>query len=194
MRANKIVSMLILACFLCNTVASDLAFGLATPSGLNDIVGIQHKDMGRIKLALEEQLVALVHPGLPVNIGTFQTILKEQNVKEKTIFQPADMQFFFHETKLTNAGLCVMVRLKDKYELRTYYATFSLQKDEDGGFPINVYTEEQYKGTDGLTKGTPHIKAEDAKAIDGYVQHEKGVDAVIAYAHEQGLSQCLEMR
>lgn len=147
MRVNKIVSAIILICFLLNIAVSDLAFGLATPSALDDMVGIQHKDMGRIKLALEEQLVALVHPGLSVNIDTFQTILKEQNFKEKTIFQPADMQFFFHETKLTNTGLCVMVRLKDKYGLRTYYATFSLQKDEKGGFPIGVYTEEQYKGT-----------------------------------------------
>ncbi len=188
MRINKVVSTLILVCFLFNTAVSDLAFGLATPSGLNDIVGIQHKDMGRIKLALEEQLVALVHPGLPVNIGTFQTILKEQTVKEKTIFQPADMQFFFHETKLTNAGLCVMCRVNDKYGLRTYYATFSLQKDENDGFPISIYTEEQYKGTAGFTKGTPQIKAEDSKAIERYVNHEKGVDAVIAYAHENGLA------
>ncbi len=188
MRANKIVSMLILVCFLFNTIVSDLAFGLATPSGLNDIVGIQHKDMGRIKLALEEQLVALIHPGLPVNIGTFQTILKERNVRERTVFQPADMQFFFHETKLTNAGLCVMCRLNDRYGLRTYYATFSLQKDENDGFPINIYTEEQYKGTAGFMKGMPQIRPEDKQAIARYIQHEKGVDAVIAYAHKQGLA------
>ncbi|MBU0605278.1 MAG: pyruvate, phosphate dikinase [Candidatus Omnitrophica bacterium] len=46
-----------------------------------------------------------------------------------------------------------MVRLKDGHGLRTYYATFSLQKDENGGFPISVYTEEQYRGTAGFIKG-----------------------------------------
>ncbi len=198
-KINKIISTITLLCFLSSTAVSDLAFGqilnyrsnvdnLAAPSGLDDIVGIQHKDMGRIEIALEEQLVALIRSGLAVNIGTFQTILKEQSFKEKTIFQPANMQFFFRETKLTDAGLCVMVRLWDKYGLRTYYATFSLQKDGKGGFPIKVYTGKQYIGTARFTKGVPQAKAEDAKAIERYIQHKKGIDAVIRYAHEKGLA------
>jgi hypothetical protein len=208
MRGSKIVSMLVLVCFLFNTAMSDLAFSqvlnyrsiqdkLAPPSQVDDIVGMQPKDMGRIKFALEEELsrifdkekFIIAPPGqLLINTGFFISTLRNCCIKEKTIFQPADMQFFFNETNLTNAGLCVMVRLKDRYGARTYYATFSLQKDEYGGFPIKVYTEKQYADTDGFKKGTPQIKPEDAKEIERYIQHEKGIDTCLRYAHEQGLA------
>jgi hypothetical protein len=207
-RLNKVISTIALFCFLLNATNYDLAFGqtlnyrssqdkLAAPSQVDDIVGIQYKDKGRIKFALEEELrrvfgkerfIIAPTDELLVGMGFFISKLTNRTLQEKTIFQPADMQFFFSETKRTNAGLYTMVRLKDRYGLRTYYATFSLRKDEHGGFPIEVYTEEQYKGTAALTKIAPQIKAEDAKEIERYVQHEKGVDAVIRYAHEQGLA------
>ncbi len=188
-RVNKIVSMIVLVCFLFNTASYDLAFGqvlncrsntdkLAAPSGLTDITGIQHKDMGRIKLALEEQLMFLWTNNVPSLIPIFMD--EKINFKEKTIFQPADMQFFFHEIKLTNAGPCVMVRLKDKHGLRTYYATFSLRKDENGGFPVTIYTEKQYKNSAAFTKGVPRTKAEDTEAINRYVENnEKIIDTFI---------------
>ena len=203
-KMNKVVSIIVLVCFLFNTAVLDLAFGqtlnyrastdkLAPPLAFSDIVGVQHKDMGRIKIALEEELRIFLTPGrlVPYNMDTFQKLMGERNAREKTIFQPADMQFFFRETKLTNDGLCVKVRLKDnrpgsKNVSRTYYAIFSLERDGKGGFPIKVYTVEQYKAAGEFANGTPKIKAEDAKAIERYVQYEKIIDPWLATKMKAG--------
>ena len=189
-RMNKIISTVVLICFLFNTAVQDLAFGLATPLQSSDIVGIQHKDMGRIKLALEEQLIALdrAYNFSGIDAGALQTMLEhlgKPNATEKTIFQPADMQFFWGDPRgVAGKNLCYMVRVKDKNGLRTYYFRFSIQKDQNNGFPIEVYTEEQYNASAGLAKGAPKIKPEDAKAVDRYMQHEKGIDRLIALAYK----------
>jgi hypothetical protein len=80
-----------------------------------------------------------------------------------------------------------MVRLIEKGELRTYYATFPMQKDEDGGIPINIFTEKQHEDTDGLMKRVPKIRTEDAKAIDRYIENnEKIIDKFIRERIEAG--------
>ena len=199
--ATRVISILVLFCFVLNTAVSDLAIGqsinpytnsdkLAVPSELDDIVGIQHKDIGRIQIALEAQLLALANMGLPVNIGTFTTILKEQQVKERTIFNPADIHFFFRDIKLMNNGLRVMCRVKDKNGPRTYYAVFSMQRDAKGGFPIGIYTENEYKKFEKTAKELPqreYAKPEDAKGVKRYIeQNEKAIDAFIQEHIKEG--------
>lgn len=181
-RMNRVVSVIVLACFLFNTAGYDLAFAqalnyrsnvdkLAAPSQLTDIAGIQRNDMGVIKFNLAEQLEALDNSDLPLTVGTFQARLKERNIKHKSIYKPYDMQFFFHEMELIDAGLRVMVRLMDGSGLRTYYAVFSLNRDEHGGFPIDVYTEKQHKASEGFKEKVLQIKAASQKgaAVPAYV-------------------------
>ena len=154
---NRSVSMLVLVSFLSNAIFSDLAFSrslnnltngdkLAAPSKFDDIAGIERNDIGRIRITLTEQLAAITKTGFPINLGTFQTILGKETLKEKTVFQPKDMQFFFHEIGLTQDGLSVMCRVKDNSSAkpRTYYVVFSPLKDANGGFPITVYPEKEY--------------------------------------------------
>lgn len=193
-KINRVISTIVLTCFLFNTASiTDLAFSqpidyyknsdkLATPSELTDIVGIQPKDRGRIKFALEGRLKELDNAGLLELMGNSTAGLRNEYLIEHTRFNPVDMHFFWYEARSTKAGYCVKVELKDlKYKPRTYYATFSLIKDDSGGFAINVYTEEQHKATDGFAKGVPQIKVEDTKAVNRYVENnEKIIDPWIA--------------
>jgi 4-alpha-glucanotransferase len=153
-RINKIISAITLLCFLSNTAISDLAFGqalnyganidnLATPSEINDILGIQRQNMGQIKLAMEEILMALSDSGLVLTPSTFKAILKAQYAKVAAISQPANMRFFFPD-KIIHDDTHVKVEIKDKGEVRIYYVRFSLLRDEHNGFPVRVYTKEQY--------------------------------------------------
>jgi phosphomannomutase len=155
----------------------------------DDIVGIQPKDMGRVQLALEAQLTQLSKTGVPLNAQTIAAVLEANTrIKENSIFNAAEIQIFFRETHTTVAGPCVKCRIKDKDGPRTYYALFSFEKDEFGGFPIKVFTDNEFKRSSAFMKGVPQRKAQDALAIDRYIQHEKGLDAVIALAHEKGLA------
>ena len=165
-RMNRMISTIVLTCFLFNTAFSDLAFGLAAPLATSDIVGIEYKDIARIKIALETQLMAVRHPIDPRGERVFWA-LGDKRFKENTIFQPADIQFFFSETKLTTDGLMVKCRVKDNYGLRTYYTAFLLERDKDGGFPMWVYTEKQYKDAYGK-KEAPRMdpQSKDAKTMD----------------------------
>lgn len=193
-RMNKIISAVVLVCFLFNTAIQDLAFSQTVNFRPNvDKLApplMSGKDMGRVKIALEEQLLVFSHTLPSLSVDDFRDRLKRFDAKEKTIFQPADMQFFWHEPKPATADLlCYMVRLEDRYKTpRTYYAVFSLKKDAKGAFPIQILTKEQYDATDGLKNELPKLAAEDAQAIDDYVWHERGVDTVIKYAHDHELA------
>ena len=196
-RLNKLISAIVLICFLLNTAVSDLAFGqnlnihnnsdkLAPPLETSDIAGIIPMDKGKIKFALKEQLIALdhIHKISSMDVGAFQAMMKRKGIKsvpDKTIFKPADMQFFWHEPKPASAKyLRYMVSLKDKYspKPRIYYVSFSLQPDDKGDFPINVFTEEQYKNPLKVKRSLPDIIAE-KDAADRYVEHEEAIDSYI---------------
>ncbi|MFH1189315.1 MAG: transaldolase family protein [Candidatus Omnitrophota bacterium] len=205
-RVNKVVSILVLVCFLFNTAVSDISFAqisnhssnvdnLATALRSDDIMGMEYKDRGRIQFALQEALTRLCKSSKPLTKATFQDTLKKMTLYEKAQSQPAKMQFFWHEPKgQIEDSLCYMVRLKDEYGIdpRTYYVTFSLPENvteakiED--FYIKVYTDRQYKDTAGFVKGMPRTKPEDLREINRYVRHEESIDTVIAYAHEHDLA------
>lgn len=188
---QHIFTLFIIVCFfLNNAVISGTAFGLSVPLMCDDLVGIQHEDMGRIKFSLEAQLKGLFEStkaGTPIDFNTFKTILKKRTDRENTIYQPAEIQPFFHEANRVKEGVRVMYRIKDKYGERTYYAVFGLSVDEKGGFPIKgIYTEEEYEKFNNLSASLPQRQPKDEKAIDRYIQYEKGMDSVLRYAHEHG--------
>ncbi|MCX5667045.1 MAG: hypothetical protein NTY34_01880 [Candidatus Omnitrophica bacterium] len=186
-KMNKIISAVVSVAFLLNTVAADLVLGqelfarpksdnLAAPLISDDIVGIEHKDIGIIKIALEAQLKLSETPRF------------KRAVKENTIFNPSNIQFFFCEPKQVAGYTCIKVRIKDPSGVtpRTYYALYKMQNDAQGGFPIRVLTEKQYKGLEASgalsnEKSLPAMKEADTKAINRYIeQNEKIIDRWIA--------------
>ncbi|MDO8536412.1 MAG: hypothetical protein Q7S30_05360 [Candidatus Omnitrophota bacterium] len=138
-------------------------------------------------------------------------ILQKQNIKEQTTFRPSNMQFFFNEKRSIPYGYSVMCRITDAGRAqripvigrffakpRTYYVVFSKDDDKDSGttFPvrplsIKIYTEEEFNTLHLMTtpkEELPVRNSNDVSAIQRYVRHEEGIDAVIRYAHENGLA------
>jgi len=201
---SKCVSAIVLICFLFNTSIAGFSHGspvetaplenLSVASMCDDLMGIQHKDIGRIKLLLQAQLdqftAVYKSKGMaPITFSTLKTVIRKQSQKEETIFQPADTQLFFNEATFVEEGVRIMCRIKDQDGTRTYYAVFKLQPDKDGRFPImGIYTEREYESNNQLVELLPKRLEKDQKAIDRYVQHEMGMDAAIRYAHENDLA------
>ena len=196
-KLNRFVSLVVLAAFLLNSAVSDLAIAqpmtdkLAVPLMCDDLVGIGHKDIGRIKLALEAQLTVLERVAnagaLSLDPEALKTALGSRIFRENTVFSPSDIQIFFNEMKLTMHGPCVMCRIVDPdmpETVRTYHALFSMKRDSKGGFPITVYTDDEFNRF--VEEGAfdfgimPKRKTEDLKAIDRYVEHERKIDTFIA--------------
>jgi hypothetical protein len=188
-KQNKIVSSIILAAFLLNSVVADIVIAqgdtLAVPSMLNDLVGIEHKDMGCIEVALSAQLVkARAMGATQANYLTFMKSLDDIRIKGRTIFNPADMQFFFKEARLTPNGAYTMCRITDGKDPRTYHITYFMPQNPGDGFPMQIYTDKEWKRfsvTDEIfTKATPLRIGEDAEAIRRYIEdNEKIVDPFI---------------
>ena len=144
--------------------------------------------------------------------------------------QSVHVHFFFSRMnqlreKLEAAGLTVpsgyhfvQCRVKDDNAkgktTEEYYAVFGTTKDDDGGFPIRIYTEDEFKKffinseyNEFITQGIlPQRKPEDTEAIDSYVEHEKKVDKFFAdkmkdpkarfacgSAHKTGLLSALDL-
>lgn len=217
-KRNRIISTIITVSFIFNTVLSDIALGqplnyhpntnkLAAPSQLDDLVGIEHKDVGRIRLALEARLISLAGKdnALPKTIDEFLRALQAREAFEETKFGPArmafdNMQIFSREIRSIEEGLffvkCRIADEKSSKKTRTYYAIFSPIRDKNGGFHIEVCTEKEWdeKGIKRFIETTLAVPARqlqkpaDAKAIARYKKHEEGMDAVIRYAHEHGLT------
>ena len=203
-RSNRIISALVLVCFLFNIALSDLAYGLAPASSFSTLKDIEHKDIGRIKISVELKLKQILKDHPPLDRVNFLEYLKKRlglvHDKENTIFEPAGIQLFFHETTpLVSDWYYVQCRIVDAKgltpfkEIRTYYAVFSPYIDKDGGYPLEIWTKHEFDGVkeaierSGIMPRRNIEKPEDAKAIDKYVQQEKGIDTVIRYAHEHNL-------
>ncbi|GEM_PF-2907591 len=189
-RANRIVSAFVLICFLFNTAVSDLAFGLSAPSRIDDIMGIEPKDEFRVRWALQQELSKFEEEGrkhgLALSAETFESMSKNPRVVENTKFMPADIRISLRDYTMTPHGFCVKVKIKDRYGPRTYYALFSLNKDDKGKFPINVFSEREKSAIFATT--LPEKLPSYTKAVERYARHEEGEDAVIRYAHEHGLA------
>jgi transaldolase len=196
-RIKRSISAIILAAFLLNTTISDPAFAqalsatrhidkLAAASVFTETVGIERKDMAMIKLALDGRLIEVERKGLPLELGTFRDVLKRKILRKDIMTSPANIQILFNKTELTPHGFSVECKIKDRYGVRIYYALFSVTKDAKGCFPVNVYAAKDRSLMFG--KGFSHLDASDETAIERYIQHERGVDAVIKYAHENGIA------
>ncbi len=131
---NFVACVLFITCILPGQAlcASSITDTLSPPSQHNQIVGIEGQDKGRIKLAVEAQLVSNEKAGS----------------HKAPIFSPEGTQLFFHEvTNIGPASYSVKCRIEDPAGKRTYQAIFSTNKDSNGLFPINVMTEDEYKSS-----------------------------------------------
>lgn len=209
-RFEKFVSSIVLAAFLVTTTLTDLSVAvtmsdkLSPPAVSGTLMDIEHKDMGRIRIALENQLMALDRArsiGIHTDFQALKTIFGEQmrvewTSRERSVYQPVDMQFFFHELTPTLRGPCVMCRVTDpqnpRTPPRTYYAIFSLARDATSGFPVSVYSKKEYDDNNGFALAVPDRADHDAEAIARYIQHEQIIDRWIADHMERGESMSLD--
>ncbi|MFH1791334.1 MAG: hypothetical protein ABH885_05055, partial [Candidatus Omnitrophota bacterium] len=181
-KTQRFISITVLLCFLVNTASygNGLSFDtrinvdkLAAPMFCDDLAGIEHKDMGRIKFALQAQLTTAFNKSGVVTLH------------EPTRFQPVDMQFFFNEIETIGTSLKIIkCRVRDGQEVRAYYAVFKPNPSGDGYHILEVYTNgeyERFKEIPAFKNGDlPGRKADDAASIDRYIRHEEGIDAWIA--------------
>lgn len=193
---RKCTALIILTIF-----SGNIAFGdttslsrldhLAPPSLFNYLAGIEHKDIGRIKVALEsflsQTLKSYDYDELTgLSFESLQSLLSPTYTdREQTIFEPAHMQFFFSETReLPRHHYSVMCRIVDnkaRQDLRTYHAVFSIL-EKDQGYPIEIFTEEEYN----YTRIRRHMEAtgeipvrgnRDGEEIDRYIrENELAID------------------
>ncbi|MBU0571183.1 MAG: hypothetical protein KJ995_03450 [Candidatus Omnitrophica bacterium] len=192
----KSIATIIVCLFCTNTIsfAKPVGFNisqntLAAASIFGGLKGPQHKDIANIQLSLQAYL-------LKYGAGTIDiTSLRDTILSENTVYSPTDMHFFFSGKGMENISdkyAVVKCRLKKGDRTEDYYVIFAKEKD-DGGFPLEVLTKKEWKkykklGLDILPRRKTQ-KPEDAKAIERYIQHEKGIDSVLEYAHENNLVQ-----
>jgi len=185
-RINKSISAVVLICFIFNTALSDIAFAqtfisgadadtLAVPSRLDDISGVEHKDIGDIEIWFTACITYLNEHGWeinPLNIIKFKSIESSPagNVMGKTIFQMPGAKFLVGKMEDLGDG---KLRIKVNRSGRMYYAEFS--PAENG--TVIVYPAGK----------TPARNTEDSLAIEAYKYHER-LDEVIAFAHKKGLA------
>lgn len=182
-RTRRVISFFVALSFLLTSIPLDTVSAqrvmppntdkLAPAIMCDDLAGIEHKDIGRIKFALMERLLPLIEKGMPLNEANLTTIVKPL-IHEETKFRPAEVQLFYHEMEQVSGGLLIKCKIDS---VRTYYTVLSHdQGNKTNGFSINVYTENEYKKFNGLKAALPARKHADENAIDRYIQHERNID------------------
>ena len=169
-RMNRVVSIVVLVCFLFNVAVSDLAFGqalnyrpntdkLAPPSKLSGIGGEQGRQILKITQALQEQLKAIDAAG---KLITPATLRDERFFKERS-----DVQVFRHEIRpVSDEGILIIKVRVDG--LKTYYAAISVKKDATGEFSIRVHEAEEPL-IESLVEPVEAKGAEGAESAEGSV-------------------------
>ena len=185
-RTNKLISTVVLICFVFNAAVSDLAFGqssasgtntgtLAAPLKLGNLEGIEHKDIGDIELWFMACLTYLNKQGWEINSGNIRKFrdikdARAKNVLGNTIFQMPNAKFLIGKTEDMTGG---RLRIKVKRGGKIYYAEYSPK----AGGTMTVYPAG--KASD--------RNMEDALAVEAYKYHER-LDEVMAFAHENGIA------
>ncbi|MBD3379344.1 MAG: hypothetical protein GF408_02660 [Candidatus Omnitrophica bacterium] len=159
--AFKVISLVIAVCFFTNTTISEAvgysgivqetseAVNLAAASVNNDMLGFRHRDRALIKTALELELRDLlkdhIDRGKPITLDLMKRLLTQKLLDGEKPYEPANLHGFITEIDEDGDGLAVMYRVYDEENgLRTYKVRFSLQTDNEGGFPIKlIYREDE---------------------------------------------------
>lgn len=199
-RFYRTISTIVLICFLFNSTVYDIPLTspvsnhtfsidkLATPSMFSRITGIQPKDQGRVKAEVQMLLSARLRDFDNSQLDQFdeETLSRILSAENHVIWRGAST-IFTSSIRMIPGSRNLHVRFnlpQDDYSRnpRSYYAVFPLAKDEDGGFPVHVYTEEefeQFRQLGMLTGDLPDRRSaqpEVAESIDRYAEHEINVD------------------
>lgn len=189
----KILKLFIAMSFLINIVLNSFVYAysydtrdkLSPASSQNELAGIQHKDISRIKIGLQSVLKSLDLKNGKADTAAIKKALENMKRKEDTIYHPSEVQFFIHETQETQGGdVCIMARVTDHKDkggkTRTYYALYDPEAEDDGYFPINkIYTEEEYEA-----ETLPERQQQDIDAIKRDLAHQKYDREVIEWMHD----------
>lgn len=189
-RLNKIVSAIVLICFLFNIVVFDFAVAqsldyknnsdkLAAASRIDDMGGIDLNRMVKIEYALQEYLLKTISDVSSVDEHAFRDVVRvNYKASEETIFNPAKLKFFFKEMKFVSGRFCVKCNVWDQYGHSTFYAVIPLVKTGKF-FPVEVYTKDQagdaYKNWE--TRGNSLVvkNTRDAMAAGRYGENNERV-------------------
>ncbi len=167
-RTKKIISAIILICFIFNTALSDFAFAqqlnyvsntdrLAAALRCDDLNGPEINHEFRIRVALLSSLLKMAGQAKTVDLNLLPKLAEMATKHKDTISSAPDLQFFPeigvqifpNEMKaLPDGHFRIMCRVTDPKNPRkepwTYYAVIASKRDADGGFPIYVYKENEY--------------------------------------------------
>lgn len=180
-RINRIVSSLVLAAFLLNTVVADYVFAqmigfkdsnnnLATMSTFDDLNGIEAKDIGDIEKWAAAAFNYVNSKGFDVTSITLNKFaqLPEENIGS-TIFKMPGTKFFVKECKtLPDGTLKMKATRKDSRGARIYFVEYNPANRE-----LSVYPEGKSK------RRTP----EDRTAIDKYKKNNEEI--ISAYIRDR---------
>jgi len=167
MRSNfKGMSLGVLFCFLVNTVAGDAAFSqnvlaeseykLATTSIFSGLADLEFKETENLKLVVNAHLLEIARSSETIEIRDLIKYAKDHY--KNSIFDKTHV-YFSEEPKLPK-GLnlpkgyhSLKCRIEgDNDEARTYYTVFSLNKDSDKGFDVEVVTSQEWDNLKKLSK------------------------------------------
>jgi hypothetical protein len=115
---------------------------LAAASVNSGMLGVRHRDVGLIKVSLQRDLLDLFENTQEeeCDFDTYKQILGRRAQKDGDLFTPEGVHIFHHEAVREDGRVRVMCRVRDGEALRTYYVCFSLSRDGDNGFPIEIIT------------------------------------------------------
>ncbi|MBL7072597.1 MAG: hypothetical protein ISS33_02305 [Candidatus Omnitrophica bacterium] len=196
MRSNlKGMSLGVLFCFLVNTVAGDAAFSqnvlaeaeykLATQSIFSGLADMEFRESENLKLVVKAHLLEIARGSEKIKIKDLINYAKDHY--KNSIFDKTHV-YFSEEPKLPKGfnllgGYhALKCRIKDENdETRTYYAVFSLNKDSDKGFDIEVVASREWDNLKKLSNPLTTLpqraseKPKDAETQRRYSELNEGV-------------------
>lgn len=180
-RINRIVSSVVLTCFLLNTAVSDLAFGqsnykanadtLAQQTKFSNLQGIQAKDLGDLELWFAACLNYMNRHGFNIAGQTAEAVRSKieefanpsSNLPGRTIFQLEGSRLLTSEIKIDGDILRMKAQRHDlTYGTRRYIIEYSASSRH-----LDVYPEGKSKGR----------TESDRKAIDRYKENNERIVA-----------------
>jgi|GEM_PF-5261759 len=189
------VSFWVLSCFLFNIIVPDAVFSqnvfvepeykLAAQSIFSGLADMEFRETENLKLVIKAHLLEIA--GGSENIKIKDLIRYAQNHYNNSIFDKTHVYFSEEQKlpkglKLSEGYHFLKCRIKDENDMtRTYYAVFSLNKDSEKGFNIEVVTDREWDDLKKLTKPLTTLpqraseKPEDAETQRRYSELNEGV-------------------